>query len=98
MQLAEGVESLEKYAYLEHLGTAFGGEGRRSKWRPAVQGILGNERRRTRLTPEAAKQSFSKCVPKPELGYEEEAGALGRGGKAHHKDTKTAKKKPRNRR
>ena len=42
MQLAEGVEFLEKYAHLDHLEAPVGGEGRWSKWIPAVQArIIG---------------------------------------------------------
>jgi hypothetical protein len=37
--LAEGVEFLEKYAHLDHREAPFGGGGRRSKWRPAVQDL-----------------------------------------------------------
>ena len=39
LQLAEGVEFIEKYAHLDHLEAPIGGKGRWFKWIAAVQAV-----------------------------------------------------------
>ena len=74
MELAEGVEFIEKYAHLEHLEAPFGGGGSPVQMETCRAGgaHLGNGWLAASATLDPPKQSFSKYVPKPELGNEEE--------------------------